>query len=217
MAEIEGEAGLFVGQSRYGKTTAVIEHVTRQAPGQGRRCIVWSIKEKVDDYAGRLGTTQVARTRKSLLDKIKRHAHDTDARIVYVPRDPGDFGWWAKVAMKWAKYGAEANLYTTVIAEELADVTSPAKAPPGWGELCRQGLGYGANVYGVSQRPAESDKTIVGNASFVHCHYLRRAGDRKYMAEELDTRAEHIARLARFQFVQAWAGESGLRHGETKG
>lgn len=216
MPKLEGEAGLFCGQSRYGKTTAVIEHVKGRAPGRRSRVLVWSIKEQVDDYAGKLGATAVTRTRRGLVAALEK-AGSGPAVIVHVPKRASEFGFWSRCAMWWAKAGARKGEHTSIIAEELADVTSPAKAPEGWGELVRQGLGYGANVYGVSQRPAESDKTLPGNATFLHTHYLRRKGDRTYVADELDTDPGRIQRLAKYQWLEAWAGEPTLREGQTAG
>lgn len=214
MAKIEGEAGLFSGQSRYGKTTAVIEHVKRHAPGARDRILVYSPKEQLDDYIARLGAKHVARSRRGLIDVLHKLGPEPGI-VVYIPRRRAEFGYWCRCAHWWAKQGFRKGRHSTVIAEELADVTTPAKAPEGWGELVRQGLGYGANVYGVSQRPAESDKTLPGNATFIHTHYLRRTGDRRYMAEEMDTDPDRIRALAKYQWLEAWAGEAELREGQT--
>jgi len=216
MARLEGEAGLFAGQSRYGKTTALIEHLQHHAPGGGRRIVVWSPKEKIDNYEGKLDAGHRTTTHRGLIATLKRVGTD-DGVIVHVPRSMSEFGFWARCAYWWAKLGHGKGLQTCIVGEEIADVTSPAKAPEGWGALIRQGLGYGANVYGVSQRPAESDKTLLGNATFVHCHYLRRSGDRKYMAEEMDTTQEALRRLSKYEWLEAWAGEPDLRRGQTGG
>lgn len=86
---------------------------------------------------------------------------------------------------------------TSIVAEELADVTSPAKAPEGWGMLIRRCRKYGGDVYGITQRPAESDKTLFGNCMVLHVCGLQRANDRKYVAMELDMPVSDIAALSR--------------------
>jgi hypothetical protein len=68
----------------------------------------------------------------------------------------------------------------------LAGVTSPAKAPEGWHTLVSRGRKRGIVIYGVTQRPSESDKTIMGNSTLKHVGMMPRAKDRKYMADEMD-------------------------------
>ncbi len=62
----------------------------------------------------------------------------------------------------------------TVIVEELADVTTPQKAPESWGVLLRRGRKYGISTYAVTQRIQEIDKTIIGNmAQFMVFQHVR--------------------------------------------
>lgn len=69
-----------------------------------------------------------------------------------------------------------------VIVEELADVTTPAKAAPAWGEIARRGRKYGAIIAATSQRPQEIDKTILGQADTIWCGRLKTEKDARYMA-----------------------------------
>lgn len=89
-----------------------------------------------------------------------------------------------------------------LIVEELADVTSPGKAPAAWGEIVRKHRHSGGQVYALTQRPAESDKTIVGNAAVIHCGRMNRASDRKYMADCLDVSLEEITRLQDLDYLE---------------
>lgn len=91
-----------------------------------------------------------------------------------------------------------------MVAEEIADVTSPGKAPDARGLLVRQGLGWGINIYAITQRPAESDKTVMGNATYFHAHAMSRSKDRKYMAEEMDLPVEQLAALQPLQWIERW-------------
>ncbi|MDO8416652.1 MAG: hypothetical protein Q7S87_10630 [Agitococcus sp.] len=58
--------------------------------------------------------------------------------------------------------------------------------------LVRRGRKYGANIYGITQRPAESDKTLFGNCHVIHCCYMQWANDRAYMAAELDMTVQQM-------------------------
>jgi hypothetical protein len=90
----------------------------------------------------------------------------------------------------------------TLVVEELADVTHPGKAPPFWGEIVREGRHSGSNVYAITQRPAESDKTIEGNADIIHCGRLSRPGDRRHMAEALDVPVADLTALASLEYIE---------------
>lgn len=193
MKRREGKLAVYTGASRQGKTAAVKQRIRND-----RRVIVWSVKEAIDRYANVWPDTVRARTPAELLAAIKTHA-TRPARLVYLPSSMKDFGWWARCAYTWGKCAA-----CTVVAEEIADVTSPGKAPEAWGILVRQGLGWGIDIYAVTQRPAESDKTVMGNATFFHCHAMSRAKDRKYMAEEMDVDVAELAALKQLEWIQRW-------------
>ncbi|MGH8224413.1 MAG: hypothetical protein ACREQZ_15710 [Woeseiaceae bacterium] len=75
----------------------------------------------------------------------------------------------------------------TVVVEELAEVTHAGKAPDDWGELIRWTRKLGGRLVGITQRPAESDKTLIGNAHLIACHAMSRADDAEYMAKLLRT------------------------------
>lgn len=70
-----------------------------------------------------------------------------------------------------------------IVAEELADVTTTAKAPPAWGALCRRGLKRGASIIAISQRWAEADKTAIGNASEIVALTQASDADSRYLAD----------------------------------
>jgi hypothetical protein len=193
---------VFTGASRQGKTHQLKKRIRRS-----RRVLVWSIKEKVDRYADTWTDAVTITGLQNLLDYL-RTIGKKPAHIVYIPRSISEFGQWAKLAHAWGMLAP-----CDVVAEELADVTSPAKAPAGWGELCRQGLGWGINIYAVTQRPAESDKTIMGNATFFHVHYMSRANDRKYMANEMDIDPALIAGLKKYDWIEKTAGEQKIKRG----
>jgi hypothetical protein len=90
----------------------------------------------------------------------------------------------------------------TVIAEELADVTSIGKAPAKWGALLRRGLKRGVSIFAISQRWAEADKTALGNASEFVIFRQSSADDVKYLARKTRVPAKEIDALLPLEFVK---------------
>lgn len=114
------------------------------------------------------------------------------------PVNAKTFHTFCKLAFVWMKAAPGG----TLVVEELADVTSPAKAPEGWGEIIRKGRHYSGRIYGLTQRPAESDKTIAGNADVIHTGRLSFPRDRKTMAEYLDVPVEQITALESLHWIE---------------
>lgn len=191
----DGELGVYTGSSRYGKTHQVKKRI-KTAP----RAIVWSVKESMDRYADTWRDSVKVYSLADLARRVRALGR-RPGHLIYIPESLKDFEGWARCAFAMGIIEP-----CTVVAEELADVTTPAKAPDGWGNLVRQGLGYGINIYAVTQRPAESDKTIMGNWTFLHTHHMTRSRDRAAMAEEMDLPAEDIRALKKYQFIERWAG-----------
>lgn len=189
-----GEIGIYTGKTRSGKTFQLKKRISK-----ARRALVWSVKEPIDHYAEVWPDSVMVRG----LDDLKKRILDIgggNAHLIYLPARMSDFGAWAKLAHAWGIIAPCA-----VIAEELADVTTPGKAPDGWGNLIRQGAGWGIDIYAVTQRPSESDKTIIGNMSFIHAHQIMRAEDRAYVAREMDLPQDTIAALNGYHWIERWA------------
>lgn len=178
----DGTITAIVGSAGSGKTAWLKKQIAASP-----RLLVWDIEGQYTDK------TKPIYTRSALVKAIQ----EPNARISYQPKTLSDFDFWAKCAFAFVRLGADMGVMTVIVAEELADVTSPAKAPEGWGMLVRRGRKYGANIYGITQRPAESDKTLFGNAHVIHCCGMQRANDRVYMARELDVPVADIQRLDR--------------------
>lgn len=134
-----------------------------------------------------------------LADQVRAFGRG-NGHVIYTPDRLDDFGAWSRVAFAMGIIAP-----CSVVAEELADVTTPGKAPDGWGNLVRQGLGYGINIYAVTQRPAESDKTVMGNWTYLHTHHMTRHRDRVRMAEEMDIDPAKIQALRKYQWIERWA------------
>jgi hypothetical protein len=138
-------------------------------------------------------------------------------RLAYVrPCTAAEFDFFCRLAWVWLRQARG-----TLVVEELADVTHPGKAPVAWGEIIRKGLAYGPTIYAVTQRPSESDKTAIGNASLVHCHRMMLAIDCVYMARQLRVPVERVENLKPFEWIERDAfgrvssGKGGRRSSST--
>lgn len=114
------------------------------------------------------------------------------------PTSRAHFHTWCHLAWVWLR----AHPRGVLVVEELADVTAPGKAPPAWGELVRKHRHSHGTVYALTQRPAESDKTILGNATVIHCGRLNMARDRAYMAAVLDVDEATVTALADLDYIE---------------
>ncbi len=156
-----------------------------------------------DEYCALPGFRRVT----TLAELIERLRDKSIARIAYVA--PGRrFGDWARTALAWGR--------CTAVAEEIASVTSPGKAPDGWGDLLRRGRKHGVSVIGVTQRPAESDKTIVGNATTIRCGALWRERDAAYMAGEMNIDSQKIRDLKPLEWLELDRPSQKITRGRLK-
>lgn len=179
----DGSLYVAVGASRSGKTAWVKQQLKKYGA-----VLVWDVEEM---YKGRR-----ARTQKQLIALVEKLANGENFTACYTG-PLTDFDYWSKCAFYLAKARQNNPAGLAVVAEELADVTTPGKAPEAWGVLVRRGLKRGVDIYAITQRPSESDKTIMGNASVIHCCGLQRANDRKYMAQEMDVPVAELQSLIR--------------------
>lgn len=192
------------GASRSGKSK-----YTRKLLAKEKRILVWDVKDEYarpwDRQTGRPNRTRVlkgwiiTRTKAELI-KALTDKHKGSFKICHVSDDMGEFEYWSRCAYAFGKVVEMA-----IVGEELADVTNPSKAPPGWGNVCRKLLGFGCNVYAITQRPAESDKTALGNASVVHCCRLTNLGDIKRMAQQLNVSIDEVNALKDREYIQKWS------------
>lgn len=89
-----------------------------------------------------------------------------------------------------------------LIAEELAEVTSPAAAPEGWRKATTQGRSEGLTIYGLSQAPAWIDKYFFGNCSSIRTGRVLFDAHVKTMAGVLGVTGDEIRNLADLEFIQ---------------
>lgn len=176
----DGELVLVTGSPGSGKTVYTMRAVARAA-----RLLVWDAHL---EWSGKgcIAVPTVAALFSACRTKESAHLAYTG------PADARHFDAFCRTAVAWGRLAP-----CTVVIEELADVSNPGKAPPGWGLLLRWARKLGVSVYAITQRPSESDKTIVGNAHRIVCHAMARHADQIYMARELGLEHREVASLDR--------------------
>lgn len=166
----DGRLIVIGGASRSGKTA-----YTKEAVGAFQRILAYDPEDQWSQVKGFRRVT----TRAELLKLAKMPG---PLKVAYVPGGDlhKEFDFWAKCVFYAGRYVAPL----ACIAEELADVTSPGKAPPGWGILIRRGLKRGITIFAISQRWAEADKTAFGNASQFVIFRLSSGDDIRYFSKK---------------------------------
>jgi len=188
-----------IGSSRSGKT----QYVTNQIKGKNR-VLIWDIK-------GEYPAKYRARNPAQLVQIIKGLAGKPGV-IAYTANKLSEFDFFCRVAQSWVKSHYVVGQNSVLIFEETADVTSPGKAPEEYGVILRRYLSYGVDIYAITQRPAESDKTAVGNASIIRVCRLQLARDRKSVASDTGLPLSDVENLkadqekSRFDYLQADTG-----------
>ena len=173
----DGKIVAVVGASGSGKT----QWVKRQMAGHARQ-LIWDPQCQWGE-----GRTVIT-SRAGLVKAIQRRA----VKIAFQPRSLEDFDFFARCCFTFAQIGAEIGEQSVIVAEEIADVTHPGKAPPGWGMLVRRVRAFGGIIFAITQAPSESDKTVFRNAMEYHCCALSEEPDRKSMARRLDIPYEDV-------------------------
>ncbi|MCL1038035.1 hypothetical protein L2750_12835 [Shewanella submarina] len=177
---------LVCGGTGSGKSSYVKQEIKRLKPS---RLLIW---DPVDEY-GEVANIRIT-SPKELADLLKRYPHGA-LKVRFVAEGREMFEFWAACAFAWCN--------ACLVAEELADVTTAGKAPPHWGMVIRRGRARGlAPIFALTQRPSESDKTTIGNATLIRCGRMSRADDRKYMAKELDIEITKLKALQPLEYIQ---------------
>lgn len=187
-----------IGARQTGKSHWVKAGLSKRRPA---RLLVW---DPMDEY-GAFGTVFYRRVQ--LVDFLK--ARPTFA-AVYRPGDdqssyPAKFDWFCRLA--WALRDLE------LVVEELADVTTPQRAPAMWGAITRKGRHHGIAATAATQRPASIDKDFLGNCTFLHCHRLNYAGDLDVMGRNLGVEAGELAALPDWHYVERNMATGAVRRG----
>jgi hypothetical protein len=158
---------------------------------QSRRIIAWDPEAQWCEQPGWRKIT----TRKELLAAMQARGRMQLAYVAGGDLKP-EFDFVCGCVMWAGRHVAPLDF----VAEELADVTTPSKAPGNWGILVRRGLKRGINIYAISQRWAEADKTAIGNASN-YVVFASRGEDVNYIARKTMIPLQELADLRQFEFI----------------
>lgn len=187
---MDGRLTVVTGRTRSGKTLS-----TRQAVKAERRLLVF-------DPKGKWAELDRCRALLSRAELFKVARQGLAGRFAFISQTRADFGYWAEACYWWGRVGNIKGARSVAVAEELSAFTTPGKAPGGWHLLLTQGLEFSIDVWALVQRPAESDKTCIGNATRLRAFAMTRAADCEYLARELDCDADEIGRLKPLSYIE---------------
>lgn len=184
----DGRLVVIAGASRSGKTA-----YTRRQVEPAPRSFAW---DPEDQWSALPGWRRVTNRK----DLLRWSHHPGPLKIAYVAggKLADEFAFWAGCVQYAGRYVGPL----VAVAEELADVTSPAKAPGNWGVLLRRGLKRGITIFAISQRWAEADKTAMGNASEFVIFRQATGPDARYMARYTRVPEAEIDALPPLHFVR---------------
>lgn len=198
----DGRLHVIAGASRSGKTAW-----TRKQTARVRRVWAWDPEAQWCELPG----WKKVSTRAELLAYAQRPGPQKVA-FVAGGQLKEDFDFWAGVVMYAGRYVAPLD----AIAEELADVTTPSKAPGNWGILLRRGLKRGISLWCISQRWSEADKTAVGNATDFVIFRQSSGDDVAYLARKTRVALDEINGLVPLQFVHMDALTGEISRGKLR-
>ena len=192
----DGQLVIISGSSRCGKTAKA----TRLVRGF-ETVFVWDIEAQWCKQKGYKKITSITEFKNLVIaGKMGRYAYVSGGNF------KADFESFCMCVSYYGTYfGACA-----VVAEELADVTSTAKAGDYWGMLCRRGLKRGISIFAISQRWAEADKTALGNATDFYLFRMASGSDIDYMSKKTRVPVSRLEHLKPLDFIHynALTGET---------
>lgn len=202
MKTVDGRLYVVAGASRSGKTAWTKKRVAR-----ARRVWAWDPEAQWCELPGWRKVTD-----RGQLLAMAQSAGPQKVAFVAGGDLKDAFDFWAACVMYAGRYVDPLD----AIAEELADVTTPSKAPGNWGILIRRGLKRGISLYCISQRWSEADKTAVGNASDFVIFRQASGDDVRYLARKTRVPEAHIEALVPLQFVHMDALTGNISAGKLR-
>lgn len=187
LATNDGQLVIVSGSSRCGKTAKTVRMV------KPFNCVfVWDIEAQWCNQAGFKKITSLAELKRIVTaGKAGRFAFVSSGNI------KAEFELFCKCVFHYGAFFGEC----AVVAEELADVTTTAKACESWGILCRRGLKRGISIFAISQRWAEADKTALGNATDFYLFRMASGSDIDYMSKKTRIESARLELLRPLQFI----------------
>ena len=198
----DGRLVVVAGASRSGKT-AYTKAEVQAAP----RVLAWDPEDQWSQLKGWRKVT----TKAQLLAAVQRPGPYRIAYVAGGELQPA-FDHWAGCVMYAGRYVEPV----AAVAEELADVTTPSKAPGNWGILLRRGLKRGITIYAISQRWSEADKTAVGNASEFVLFRQSSGDDVRYLSRKTRVPESELNNLMQLEYVRFSAITGDLQRGKLR-
>lgn len=191
MKTADGRLYVIGGASRSGKTAW-----TRKQLAKARRAWAWDPEDQWSQLPGWRKVTSRAELMKAAQDpKAQKIAFVTGGKLA------DGFDFFCQCAYYHGRHVKPEGENLDVVGEELADVTTPSKAPGYWGILLRRGLKRGITLWCISQRWSEADKTAVGNATDFVIFRQSSGDDVIYLARKTGIEADRINGMKPLEFV----------------
>lgn len=197
--ELECVHEYVIGASGSGKS-----HYVKTIVERFNRAIVW---DPDDEYSGVKGLFTVSRA-----SDLIAHIRSGDVRVRFVPTSMD--GKYLEKCFEFVSLAAFVWGDCLLVAEEIADVTTPSKALNGWGTALRRGRKRGVKVVAVSQRPAEADKTIFTQARIIRTGRLDGEGDIARVANNMRIPTEYVSKLGKLEFFELDRNSGQLKAGK---
>jgi hypothetical protein len=175
-----------IGSSGCGKGLWMKEQLRKLKPS---RLIIMDTKDENGEFADLCGT----------LNELARATFKPTFRVRYIPKGESKKARMAEFEAVCRIASAAGNC--TYLVEELGRYTMPSYAPPAWADCCNDGRHDGLHLIAASQFPAQIDKSFLGNATLIHCGFVKNATHRKVMAEEMDIDPDQIKALPNLHYL----------------
>ena len=143
--------------------------------------------------------------------KAARTVSTSGALVAALQKKPAEFRYALSTQADVTQWPAQFDVLCRVAyalgdlvlaADELADVTKPGWAPAGWSVVSRRGRHQKIITFGASQRPADMDKTFLGNCSRIRCYRLSDTNAIKTMAGALDLPPDELRALVGHAWIE---------------
>ncbi|WP_425628534.1 hypothetical protein [Vibrio neptunius] len=188
-----------IGASGSGKS-----HYVKQKVKLHKRALIWDPDDEYGEVPNLITVSQAS----DLISLIQQ----SDAKVRFVPRSMD--GKYLEKCFEFVSLSAFIWGNCLLVAEEIADVTTPSKALNGWGTVLRRGRKRGVKVMAVSQRPAEADKTIFTQARIIRTGRLDGEGDIKRVADNMRIPADLVGQLGKLEFFELDRNTGELKAGK---
>lgn len=192
-----------------GKTAWVSQQLAALKPA---RLIVWDFKH--DPAMAKIG--RAIDDLPALIRAMKAPAFQLRYRVDHAGDIAAQFDLFCRAA--WAA-GC-----LVMFVDELPEVTKANRAPAAWRQCVNVGRDYTGpdgkrrwlSIIGAGQRPAECDKSFIGNCDVIHSGRLANQGDARDLAQFLGCDFRQLLTLADLEYIERRAGTMAPTVGRLK-